>query len=76
LYNLSKFKKIQELHKIILFYNKERKKNKLFYVIGEDRKIHKADLCSHLALCGTKIIKNFVSEKDYKIYFSCYECTF
>lgn len=72
---LSKFKKIQKLHKIILFYNKERK-NKLFYVIGEDRKIHKSDLCSNLTFCGTKIIKNFVSEKDYKIYFSCYECTY
>ena len=73
---MTKYQKLKNIHNIIKFYKQERYKSKLYYVIGEDRKIHKADLFSDKCFCGIKIIKNFVSKKDYESHFSCYECTF
>ena len=60
----------------MLIDDEEDKEVYYFRVIGEDRKIHKADLFSDKCFCGIKIIKNFVSKKDYESHFSCYECTF
>lgn len=50
-----------------------------FRVIGEDRKIHVSDLQSDFCKCGVKIIRKYVTKKDYigiNELFSCYECTF
>ena len=47
-----------------------------FRVIGEDRKIHVSDLQTDFCKCGVKIIRKYVTEKDYNDSFSCYECTF
>ena len=50
-----------------------------FRVIGEDRKIHVSDLQTDFCKCGVKIIRKFVTEKDYSgidTMFSCDECTY
>lgn len=47
-----------------------------FRVIGEDRKIHVSDLQTDKCKCGVKILRNYVTEKDYSDFFSCYECTY
>ena len=71
--NLIKFKKGLKNIKLI---RKLNKRDKLFNVIGEDRKIHKSDLISDKCYCGVKITKKFVTQKDFNNHFSCYECTF
>lgn len=52
--------------------------NETFYfrVIGEDRKIHVSDLQTDQCKCGVKIIRKYVTAKDYNESFSCYECTY
>lgn len=50
-----------------------------FRVIGEDRKIHVSNLQSEFCKCGVRIIRKYVTEKDYtgeNRLFSCYECTY
>lgn len=47
-----------------------------FRVIGEDRKIHVSDLQTDKCKCSVKILRKYVTEKDYNDFFSCYECTF
>lgn len=47
-----------------------------FRVIGVDRKIHVSDLHTHFCKCGFKILRKYVTEKDYETMFSCYECTY
>lgn len=54
-----------------------QKENYYFRVIGEDRKIHTSDLQTDFCKCGVKIIRKFVTEKDYNgidRMYSCYEC--
>lgn len=50
-------------------------KQDIFYVIGEDRKIHTSNLHTNKTTCGKRIIQKYVSRIDYNKYFSCYECT-
>lgn len=58
----------------------EENSSELYYrVVGEDRKIHVSDLQTDFCKCGVKIIRKYVTEKDYtgiNQLFSCYECTF
>lgn len=53
--------------------------NYYFRVIGEDRKIHVSDLQTDFCKCGVKIIRKYVTEKDYtgiNRMYNCYECTY
>lgn len=66
-----------DLAPIIVYEDSEEKENYYFRVIGEDRKIHVSDLQTHFCKCGVKILRNYVTDKDYSDgTFSCYECTF
>ena len=51
------------------------KKQDMFYVIGEDRKIHTSKLHTNKTTCGIKINKKYVTSLDYHKHFSCYSCT-
>ena len=62
-----------------ILIDEEDKEVYYFRVIGEDRKIHVSDLQTDFCKCGVKIIRKFVTEKDYSGIdgmFSCYECTY
>ena len=47
-----------------------------FRVIGADRKMHVSDLQTNKCKCEVKILRKYVTEKDYETMFSCYECTY